>query len=53
MSDLLASHNQNRTDERDRKRKEEEFESMTIFRMRQVERERLAEQIRREEDGVA
>lgn len=53
MSDLLASHNQNRTDERDRKRKEEEFESMTILRMRQMERERLAEQIRREEDGVA
>jgi DnaJ family protein C protein 17 len=52
MSELLASHNQSRNQEIDRKRKEQEFESMTILRMRQMERERLAEEIRLEEEGM-
>jgi len=50
MSDLLASHNQSRTNAMDKKKREDEFESMTILKMRQMERERLAEEIRREEE---
>lgn len=55
MADLLASHNQTRDDAASRKRQEQDFESMTLLRMRQLERDRLAEQIRREEEdeGVA
>lgn len=55
MADLLASHNRSRDDEVSKKRKEQEFESMTLLKMRQMERDRLAEQIRREEEeeGVA
>jgi DnaJ family protein C protein 17 len=56
MSDLLASHNQSRAqsraEEAERKKRESEFESMTILKMRQMERERLAEEIRREEEGL-
>lgn len=50
MSDLLASHNRLRDDGVAKKRKEQEFESMTLLKMRQLERDRLAEQIRREEE---
>jgi len=51
MSDLLASHSQSRTDQVNRKKKEDEFESMTLLKMRQMERERLIEEIRREEEA--
>lgn len=51
MADLLASHNATREDTASKKRKEQEFESMTILKMRQMERERLAEQIRLEEEA--
>jgi DnaJ family protein C protein 17 len=51
MSDLLASHSQSRTDQINRKKREDEFESMTLLKMRQMERERLIEEIRREEEA--
>jgi len=51
MSDLLSSHSQSRTDQVNRKKKEDEFESMTLLKMRQMERERLIEEIRREEEA--
>jgi len=51
MSDLLASHSQSRTDQVNRRKKEDEFESMTLLKMRQMERERLIEEIRREEEA--
>jgi DnaJ family protein C protein 17 len=50
MSDLLASHNQSRTEKINQKKQADEFESMTILKMRQMERERLIEEIRREEE---
>jgi DnaJ family protein C protein 17 len=50
MSDLLASHTQSRKDEVDQRKRRDEFESMTLLKMRQMERERLAEEIRREEE---
>jgi DnaJ family protein C protein 17 len=49
MADLLASHASSKAEKEDQKRKAEEFESMTLFQMRQRERERLAAQIRAEE----
>ena len=51
MSDLLASHSQSRTDQVNRKKREDEFESMTLLKMRLMERERLIEEIRREEEA--
>jgi DnaJ family protein C protein 17 len=51
MSDLLASHSQSRTDQVNKKKREDEFESMTLLKMRQMERERLIEEIRREEEA--
>jgi hypothetical protein len=51
MSDLLASHSQSRTDQINKKKREDEFESMTLLTMRQMERERLIEEIRREEEA--
>jgi len=51
MSDLLASHTQSRTDQVNKKKREDEFESMTLLKMRQMERERLIEEIRREEEA--
>lgn len=50
MSDLLSSHTKSRDEALSRKKQEQDFESMTLLRMRQMERERLAEQIRREEE---
>ena len=50
MADLLKQHNMGRQEAREKKAKDDEFESMTLLRMRQKERERLAEQIRQEED---
>ena len=52
MADLLASHGAGREAEKARKAQEDEYESMTLLRMRQSERERLAEQIRREEEDT-
>ncbi|WVR04772.1 hypothetical protein IAU60_001784 [Kwoniella sp. DSM 27419] len=49
MADLLASHAKGQADAKAQKRKNDDFESMTLLRMRQMERERLEEQIRREE----
>lgn len=46
MADLMAEH----AGRKEQKKKEEEFENMTLFRMRQAERDRLAEQIRLEEE---
>jgi DnaJ family protein C protein 17 len=46
MADLLAQH----ASGKEAKRKEEEYESMTLLRMRQMERERIEEQIRRQEE---
>lgn len=46
MADLLAQH----ASGKEAKRKEEEYESMTLLRMRQLERERIEEQIRRQEE---
>jgi DnaJ family protein C protein 17 len=46
MAHLLAQHSRSK----ESRRREEEYESMTLLRMRQMERERLAEQIRREEE---
>lgn len=51
MSDLLASHSQSRSDQVNKKKREDEFESMTLLKMRQMERERLIEEIRREEEA--
>jgi len=51
MSDLLASHSQSRTDQVNKKKREDEFESMTLLKMRQMERDRLIEEIRREEEA--
>jgi DnaJ family protein C protein 17 len=51
MSDLLASHSQSRADQANKKKREDEFESMTLLKMRQMERERLIEEIRREEEA--
>ena len=50
MESLLARHHAVGEAERAKKAKEDEYESMTLFRMRQTERDRLAEQIRREEE---
>lgn len=47
MADLLHRHQEGK----EKKKKEDEFESMTLLRMRQMERERLAEEIRRQEDA--
>ncbi|WRT64610.1 uncharacterized protein IL334_001543 [Kwoniella shivajii] len=49
MSDLLSSHAKNKAEAISNKKKNEEFESMTLLRMRQLERERLEKQIRDEE----
>jgi DnaJ family protein C protein 17 len=46
MADLMAEH----AGRKEQKKKEEEFENMTLFRMRQAERDKLAEQIRLEEE---
>jgi DnaJ family protein C protein 17 len=46
MADLLTQH----ASGKEAKRKEEEYESMTLLRMRQLERERIEEQIRRQEE---
>jgi DnaJ family protein C protein 17 len=50
MADLLAQHGKKRQQEQDEKQSRQDFESMTLLRMRQLERERLEEQIRREEE---
>jgi DnaJ family protein C protein 17 len=50
MADLLASHSRSKRDEVERKKQADEFESMTLLKMRQMERERLEAQIRAEED---
>ncbi|WWD21652.1 hypothetical protein CI109_106138 [Kwoniella shandongensis] len=47
MAELLAQHSKTK----ETKAKNEEYESMTLLRMRQLERQRLEEQIRREEEG--
>lgn len=49
MADLLANHSRQKMGKEEQKRKEDEFESMTLLRMRQMERERLEAQIRAEE----
>lgn len=49
MADLLSQHSRSRDDASDRKRNQQEYESLTLLKMRQMERERLAEQIRLEE----
>ncbi|OCF45764.1 hypothetical protein I317_00252 [Kwoniella heveanensis CBS 569] len=49
MASILATHNAKRSEDDERRRKAQEFESMTLLRMRQMERERLEEQIRKEE----
>ncbi|WVF69620.1 hypothetical protein IAT40_004398 [Kwoniella sp. CBS 6097] len=49
MASLLATHNAKRSEDDERRRKAQEFESMTLLRMRQLERDRLEEQIRRDE----
>ena len=51
MADLLTSHETAKHDERMRKRQQEEFESMTLLKMRQAERQRLEEEIRKREEG--
>lgn len=50
MANLLAQHGKKRQQEQDEKQSRQDFESMTLLRMRQLERERLEEQIRREEE---
>jgi DnaJ family protein C protein 17 len=50
MADLLAQHGKKRQQEQDEKQSRQDFESMTLLRMRQLEREWLEEQIRREEE---
>ncbi|WVQ98231.1 hypothetical protein IAU59_005354 [Kwoniella sp. CBS 9459] len=49
MASLLANHNAKRSEVDERRRKAQEFESMTLLRMRQLEREKLEEQIRADE----
>jgi DnaJ family protein C protein 17 len=49
MADLLAQHSRAKEDRVEQKRKDDEYESMTLFNMRRLERERLAEEIRRQE----
>lgn len=53
MADLLARHSLEKETKSATKKKEDEFESMTLLRMRQMERDRLTEQIRREEEEEA
>jgi len=50
MADLLAQHARQKESKIEARKKENEYESMTLLRMRQMERDRLAEQIRREEE---
>lgn len=50
MADLLASHSRGKREETEKKKQADEFESMTLLKMRQMERERLEAQIRAEED---
>ena len=51
MADLLAQHSARTNERGEAKRQADEFESMTLLRMRQAERDRLEAQIREEEDG--
>lgn len=53
MGDLLAQHSREKESKSQAKQRNDEFESMTLLRMRQMERDRLAEQIRREEEEEA
>lgn len=50
MADLLASHAKSQNNKQEKKKQDDEYESMTLLRMRQMERERLEAQIRAEED---
>lgn len=50
MADLVAQHARQKESKIEARKKENEYESMTLLRMRQMERDRLAEQIRREEE---
>ena len=52
MADLLAQNHRTKETIGQVRQKDEEFESMTLLRMRQMERDRLAEQIRREEEEI-
>ncbi|WWD07490.1 hypothetical protein V865_005591 [Kwoniella europaea PYCC6329] len=47
MADLLSAHAKNK----EQKLKDDQFESMTLLRMRQLERERLEAKIREEEEA--
>lgn len=49
MADLLASHHRGVEVKEKKKQQDDEFESMTLLRMRQMERERLEAEIRAEE----
>jgi DnaJ family protein C protein 17 len=50
MEALLAQHARGREEERKSKAAREEFESMTLLKMRRMERERLEAEIRRQEE---
>lgn len=49
MADLMAEH----AGRKETKKKEEDFENMTLFKMRRAERDRLEEEIRRQEEEEA
>ncbi|ODN87753.1 hypothetical protein L198_06984 [Cryptococcus wingfieldii CBS 7118] len=50
MADLLASHAKERSSKDDVRRRREEAESMTLSRMRMMEREKLEAEIKRQEE---
>ncbi|KIR60509.1 hypothetical protein I314_03805 [Cryptococcus bacillisporus CA1873] len=50
MADLLAKHAQKKSAKAEEDRRRQEFESMTLSRMRMMEREKLEAEIRRQEE---